>query len=450
MTDAADAVHAVLTALLLLAVGVAVVLALRAVRHWHRERLGRAYELPVDRRGTLLRAGASGGVALLAALLAVPVLHGPAARAPAAAAPAKRVAATLPEPVPSPPARTPEPAPPPPEVRTLGHPAGGLLQVLRDGTRVWLPPRYDSARAAGLSYPVVLVHAAADDPDLYPAFARQADRGLADSFLLVSPPSCGPDQSAVLAEVSRRYRALTARAAHAVVGIGPQAPCAVHEALAHPDRYRAGAGVSGRYPPLPPPAGPYPALLLAAASGETAARASALRLRTSLRPVGDQVRLIDGVAKRRDLLGLVDSYLTEKLDGPARLGPPTAAPSPGTPHGGSPSRPHAKPHGGSPSRPRATTHPRATPGAHTSHPNPPHPAPARPRHTTPAARTSPPRSAPVRPHPPRTPRAHPAPARPHPSGVHPARPVPSHPASAHRQAPPTAPATPTTPALRHP
>lgn len=379
---------AVLTALLLLAVGVALVLALRAVRHWHRERLGLAYELPVDRRGTLLRAAASGAVALLAALLAVPVLHGPAARAPAAA-PARRVAATLPRLLPPPPPRTPEPAPPPPRVRILGHPARGVLQALPDGTRVWLPPRYGSARAAGLAYPVVLVYSAPGDPDLYPAFARRADLGLADSFLLVSPPACGPDPSAVLAEVARRYRVLAARSARAVVGIGPQAPCAVHEALAHPDRYRAGVGVSGRYPPLARPTAPHPALLLAADSGERAARASALRLRAALRPVGDQVRLIDGVARRRDLLGLVDSYLTEKLDGPTRLGPPPAAP-----HGGSP-----------PGRRRAA--PRATPGPRTSHPRPPRPAPSRTR----------------------------------PYRVRPPRPAPSRPAAARHQAPPTTPAT---------
>jgi hypothetical protein len=301
---------AVLVLLLLLAVGATATLALRAARHWHREQAGLAYELPVDRRGTLLRAGASAAAALLATGLAVPLLH------TSAAPPARSVAAQVPRPAPSPPARTPEPAPPPAEVRTLGHPAGGILQVLGDGTRVWLPPRYDSPRAARVAYPVVLAHTAVNDPDLYAAFARQAARGRADYFLLVTPPSCGPDPSAVLAEVSRRYRTLAVRSARAVIGIGPQAPCAVRDALAHPTRYRAGVGISGTYPPLAPPAGPYPALLLAVDRGQAGARASALRLRAALHPAGDQVRLLDGVARRRDLLALVATYLTEKLDGP--------------------------------------------------------------------------------------------------------------------------------------
>jgi len=337
---------AVLTVLLVLAVGTTLALVLRTVRHWYGERLGRVYDLPVDRRGTALRAAASAGAALLTAALAVPALHPtPAVTAAGGPPPAMGVVAELPVPVPPPPARTPEPAPPPPEARTLGHPAGGTLQVLSDGTRVWLPPFYDSARAAGLAYPVVLVHTAPDDPDLYAAFARQTDRRLADPFLLVTPPICGPDAAGVLAEVSHRYRALTARTARAVVGIGPQAPCAVHEALAHPARYRAGVGVSGRYPPLGPPAGPYPALLLAAGagSGELTARSSARRLRTSLHAVGDQVRLLDGVAGRRDLLGLVDSYLTEKLDGPTRVGPFPPRRSPRPSRTASHPQPHPRP-----------------------------------------------------------------------------------------------------------
>ena len=309
---------AVLTVLLLLAVGASLAAGLRAVRHWYGQRAGLAYELPVDRRGTAVRAGVSGAAALLAAALAVPLLDGApgGGASPTARAAARGVAAEV-APPPPPPARTPQPAPPPAEVRTLGHPSGGTLQVLRDGTRVWLPPRYDSARAARLAYPVVLVHATGAGTDLYAAFARQAHLGFADPFLLVSPPVCGADPARVLAEVSRRYRALTARGARAVVGIGGQAPCAVREALAHPDRYRAGAGVSGSYPPLAPPAGPYPALLLAAGTGESAQRASDQRLHNALHPKGDQVRVLDG-AKRRDVLALVATYLTEKLDSPTR------------------------------------------------------------------------------------------------------------------------------------
>jgi hypothetical protein len=337
-------VDAVLTVLLLLAVGATVALALRAVRHWYGERAGQPYELPVDRRGTVQRAAASGVAAVLAATLAVPLIaghgsaDGPAAgtRVVAAATGTRGVDAEAPEPpAPSPPARTPEPAPPAPEVRTVGHPAGGTLQALRDGTRVWLPPKYDSANAARIAYPVVLVHATGSGSDLYAAFARQAHLGLADPFLLVTPPTCGPDPAAVLAEVSRRYRALTVRTARAVIGIGAQAPCAVREALAHPARYQAGAGISGTYPPLAPPAGPYPSLLLAADAGQTSARASAKRLRDALHPTGDEVRLVDGVAKRRDLLAVVDTYLTEKLDGPSRVAAPRRpVPSARTPAAG--------------------------------------------------------------------------------------------------------------------
>ena len=328
---------AVLTVLLLLAVGATAAFALRAVRHWRGEQAGRVYELPVDHRGTYLRAGASGLAALLAATLAVPLLFagGGAGHGAAAAPVPTRGAAVVPPPVvPPPPARTPEPAPPPAAVRTLGHPAGGILQALSDGTRVWLPPRYDSARAARVAYPVVLVHAVGSGADLYAAFALQTERRLADPFLLVTPPVCGPDPAPVLAEVSRRYRALTARTARAVVGVGAQAPCAVREALAHPARYRAGAGISGVYPPLAPPAGPYPALLLAAGSGETAARASAKRLLTALHPTGDGVRLVDGVAGRRALFALVAAYLTEKLDGPARRTPSAPAPHAARPGAG--------------------------------------------------------------------------------------------------------------------
>ncbi len=309
---------AVLTVLLLLAVGASLAAGLRAVRHWYGQRAGLAYELPVDRRGTAVRAGVSGAAALLAAALAVPLLDG-APGGGASPPPAPRPGASPPR------SRRPRRRPPaprsprrrPPRSAPSATPSGGTLQVLRDGTRVWLPPRYDSARAARLAYPVVLVHATGAGTDLYAAFARQAHLGFADPFLLVSPPVCGADPARVLAEVSRRYRALTARGARAVVGIGGQAPCAVREALAHPDRYRAGAGVSGSYPPLAPPAGPYPALLLAAGTGESAQRASDQRLHNALHPKGDQVRVLDG-AKRRDVLALVATYLTEKLDSPTR------------------------------------------------------------------------------------------------------------------------------------
>ncbi|WP_328914262.1 MULTISPECIES: hypothetical protein [unclassified Streptomyces] len=305
---------AVLTVLLLLAAGAAVLLTLRALRHWHLQRSGRPYELTEDRLGTILRFCGSGAAALVAVGLAVPLLH---------SAPAPRTVAAVrsaePAPPPPPP-RTPEPAPPPPEMRTLGHPSGGTLEVLLDGTQVWLPPHYDSAHAAGVAYPVVVAHVAGGARDLYSGFALQAQRGRADPFLVVMPPECGRDPSAVLAETARLFRALTARTARAVIGLGPQAPCAVREALANPSRFVAGAGISGTYPPFAATAGPRPSLLLAATAGESGPRASARRLREALHPHGDEVRIVDGVEGRRQLFALVAGYLTEKLDGPAGAG----------------------------------------------------------------------------------------------------------------------------------
>jgi hypothetical protein len=313
-------VDAVLVLLLVLAAGAALLLGLRALRYWYGERAGRAYELPVDRRGTVWRAGASGAAALAAAGLAVPLLAGPGTAAPG------RPAAAPPHQAPPapPPALTPTAAPPP-EIRTLGHPDGGTLQLLRDGTRVWLPPRYSTPSATGIAYPVVVVHAsAADDLALYSAFAEQADRGRADAFLLVTPPYCGTAPDAVLAEVGVHYRVLAARTARGLVGVGPQAACAVREALADRTRYGAAAGVSGTYPQQAAPADSHPVLLLAA-DDQPGRRASAARLRAALHPKGDQVRLLDGVTSRSALLGDVAAYFTEKLDGPARA---TTAPEP--------------------------------------------------------------------------------------------------------------------------
>lgn len=333
----------ILTLLLLLATAATALLTHRTVLHWRTEQAGRPYELPVDHRGTALRAGAAGAAALTAATLAVSLINradtpdtatAPARATVASARPAAdpRTAA---DPLPPPPPRTPEPAPPPPEVRTTGHPAGGTLQVLQDGTQVWLPPRYDSARAAGVAYPVVLARVPAPtDRALYDGFALQVQRRLADSFILVLPPDCNRDSATALAEVRRRYRALTAPTAQAVLGIGPEAPCAVHEALANPARYTAAVGVSGTYPPLARTPGPRPAVLLAASSGETAATRSARTLRAALRPGGADVRVLDGIASHRELFALVAAYLTEKLDGPARVSPP---PAPVSPHPAPPS-----------------------------------------------------------------------------------------------------------------
>lgn len=324
---------------MVLAGAAAVLLGHRALRHWWSERAGRAYELPEDRTGTALRAGAAGAAAVLAAVLAAPLVGGSGSGSgtdpgAGAAAPALVV-------VPPPPARTPEPAPPPPAVRTLGHPAGGTVDRLQDGTRVWLPPQYASPKAAGIGFPVVVAHVPdTADPDLYSGFVLAAKRGLADTFVLVLPTGCTADSAAV-AEVARRYRVLAAPTATGVIGVGAGAPCAVREALATTGRYGAAAGISGLYPPLSPSPLPHPSLLLATASGETAARAAALRLRDALHPHRDQVRVIDGVAAHRELFALVAGYLTEKLDGPARaVTPPSpASVSPGPSPSASPMSP---------------------------------------------------------------------------------------------------------------
>lgn len=340
---------ATLLALLLVAAAAATAIALtrRALRHWRAERAGRPYELPENRLGTALRAVAATTAALVTATLAVTLLGGtnPShhhATASPGRTPTGRAAERRPEPVPPPPARTPQPAPPPPESRTVGHPAGGTLQVLRDGTQVWLPPRYDSARAAGIAYPVVLARIPVPgDDDLYAGLALGVDRRLADPFIVVTPPGCGRDATPVLSEVDRRYRTLTAPTARAALGIGPGALCAVREALAHPGRYAAAVGVSGTYPRLAPGTGPridagsgsgsgtgpYPPVLLAASAGESACHASARALRTALRPRGLHVRLLDGIPRRRELFVRIAGYLTEKLDGPARVEPVAAGPA---------------------------------------------------------------------------------------------------------------------------
>lgn len=372
---------------------------LKALRHWWAERAGRAYELDVNRTGTALRGGAAGLAAVLAGVLALPLLDlHPGVTAPSASPAGSSAAAPAPDAVPSPPPRTPAPAPPPPEVRTLEHPAGGTLDQFRDGTRVWLPPQYASRHATHLAFPVLVVHlpsAAAKGPrppyadiaDLFDGFTLAVRRGLADPFVLVLPPDCGHDVPA-LAEVARRYRVLPARTATGLMGIGADAPCALHEALATPARYGAAAGIAGHYPPparqpsVPPPPATAPAgrnptrtrtpspnpspstphttapttappatrtpasstasstappttpaatpLLLASLPGDTAAQTAALRLRDALHPHGDAVRLIDGIPSSRELFAQVAAYLTEKLDSPSAA-PAPSAPTTSTP-----------------------------------------------------------------------------------------------------------------------
>ncbi|MEE4546509.1 hypothetical protein V2S66_31660 [Streptomyces sp. V4-01] len=322
----ADSVLAVLlqTAVVAAAV-VTAVLAHRTVRHWRGERAGRAYELPVDHRGTALRAGAAGAAALVTATLAASLLDARgAATAPRPAVVAASTATpsrTATPSVPPPPRRTPEPAPPPPEVRTVGHPAGGTLQLLGDGTRVWLPPYYDSARAASVAYPVVVVRVRGDDPDLYAGFASAVRKKKADLFILVMPPGCDRDAPGALAEAGRRYRMLSAQSARGVLGVGPEAPCAVREALTTTGRYGAAAGASGVYPALTAAPGAHPTVMLTMSAGERGTRASALRLKEALRGPRDAARVVDGLTRRREMFARVAAFMTEKLDGPSTSPP---------------------------------------------------------------------------------------------------------------------------------
>lgn len=260
---------AVLALLLLLSATAAVRLTLRARRYWRAERAGQVYELSVDRRGTALRVGAAALATLVAATLAVPFLrtspfspyspssvHAGATITPTASAghagPPARTLPPIPATPYAPPSPTRTPASTPP--RTIGHPSGGTLQLLGDGTRVWLPPFYDSPGVAGIAFPVVLAHVdgAQGDPALYAGFTAAVRSHLADPFVLVMPAGCARDPGAVLAEAARRYRLLTPVSAHGVLGVGGQAACAVREALAAPGRYGAGVGISGTYPPLAP------------------------------------------------------------------------------------------------------------------------------------------------------------------------------------------------------
>ncbi|MBM9505319.1 hypothetical protein [Actinacidiphila acididurans] len=334
-----------LMSLLVLAAAAALVLGRRAVRYWRNERAGRPYELAEDRAGTVARAAAAGGAVLVAAALAGTLVSGAgtgddggakAGPAAATAAPAEsRTGTPVPPP---PPPRTPEPAPPPPRVRTLGHLAGGTMDLLPDGTRVWLPPWYDSPRAAGVAYPVVLARVTAPaDGDLYAGLALGVERRVADAFIVVAPPDCARPAGPVLAEVARRYRTLTAPTARAALGVGPGAACAVRDAFADSAGWAAAVGVSGTYPSAAPAPAPGPRLpvLLALPAGEPDTTGSSARaLRTALHRHGTEVRLLDGVAQRRELFVRIAGFLTEKLDGPARgagTGPvPTASSVPTT------------------------------------------------------------------------------------------------------------------------
>ncbi|MFI9104868.1 hypothetical protein ACIGXA_30580 [Streptomyces fildesensis] len=310
---------AVLFTLLFFTTAAAVALVRSALRYWWSERSGRVYELAQDRTGTAVRAAAAGVAVLAVVAVAVPLLSPGGGGGTVTAAARTAVDLRVPAPPRAPARAAAPPASGSAAPRTISRPAGGVLQELADGTRVWTPAQYAYPRAAKVSFPVVVAELGAGDQELYAGFAAQVQRRLADPFLLVIPRTCGgagPDLDAV----ARHYRTLTTRSARAILGVGDRAACAVREAFAHPDRYRAVAGISGRYEgvavPAPSPAGRRPALLIASGSGESASRDSALRFRTALRPRADEVRVIDGVSGRRELFARVAGYLTEKVDGP--------------------------------------------------------------------------------------------------------------------------------------
>ncbi|MGW3241946.1 hypothetical protein [Streptomyces sp. NPDC001070] len=337
MPEVAEVV--VLYALLTAAGAVSVALARSALRHWWEQRAGRAYELPVERTGTVLRGAGSALAAAVAITLAVCMPSGAGDRSHS---PPRPVTAAAP-----PPARRPSPPPPPPvpsdpadagmePPRTLGHPAGGTLQELSDGTRVWLPPQYDYPGSDGLYFPLVVAHIDPADPDLFAGFAAQSLRGVADPFVVVLPAHCdtgpGAGPAGVPAAVARLYRVLPGRLARALLGVDGAAACVVRQQLADPEGYATAIGVSGGYDAFersgPPPYSsaddytgrgvPRPALLLAVPSGEEDARRSAVALRERLRGASAEVRVLDGIAPRRRLFALVAGYATEKLDAPYR------------------------------------------------------------------------------------------------------------------------------------
>ncbi len=358
----------VLSAVLLaVTLAVAVPLARSAAYRFSVERAGRPYELAEDYRAARLRATASVAVLCTGAVLAATLPGVRSGTVPQGAA----VAAPAPPPAHAAgrgtwtglrrqaPRRTPEPAP-----RTLALPAGGILRLLADGTRVWLPPQYTSPSGRHRTFPLVVAYLpviAADREELYPAFARYTAAGKADPFVVVEPRDCSADPAHAVAAAVRHYRVVRGRQARAVLGVGAAAPCAVRVALAHPGLFRAAVGISGRYASegyggfgasgsggygasgsggygAGVDAGRAPRLrvLLVVGAGERGPRDSALRLRAALRHKGVRVRIVDGVTagdglgggERRHELALAAQYLTEQLAGPGttslrRAGPGT-------------------------------------------------------------------------------------------------------------------------------
>jgi hypothetical protein len=327
------------TVLLVSPAAATALLARSAVTRWSTERAGKVYELPADYRAAAVRAIAAALVLAAAVALVVRLPDGSNGTYAQVRLNSGVAAPAAPNPAPpsgdsavSPPVSAPPSEEPP---RTIGNPAGGTLQELADGTRVWLPPQYGSPDAASRAFPLVVAYLPPGTPDaddLYPAF--QPHRvGYTDPFLLVLPPRCPADPSSVLDAVGRRYRTMPESVAHAVLGVGDLAPCAVRDGLAHPDRYRAAVGVSGTYDDLfasdlfasGAPAGRRPHVLLASATGEDTQRASATRLREELRRKGTRVRILErvnagarlGGGAHRRVIALAAGYLAQQLHGTA-------------------------------------------------------------------------------------------------------------------------------------
>lgn len=351
-------VDAVLLTALLAVAGVLVLSLVRgAVRHWHAERAGTAYELPVCYRGAALRGAGAVLVTALTAVAAVAVVSGPehrtftsAATGPpapppsAAANPAPAAPTTSPA-TPSPP---PSPSPSPsPSSRLLGHPSGGTLHRLEglslspnpSPAEVWLPSTYARRNAADLAFPVVVAYVpgGAAAADLFSAFATQHARGRAHPFIVVVSPDCGRDLRPLLKAVDTRYRTLPGSRNRAVLGLGPTSSCALDTALRRPGDFRAAAALatkSGgrtggtgharpstvRVPAATASGSGKSQLLLGSTSTDLPARADAVRLRAALAPFAD-TRIVDTVepsGERRNLFGVAARYLTEQLGGPSR------------------------------------------------------------------------------------------------------------------------------------
>lgn len=267
----------------LLAVAGALVLSLvrGALRHWHAQRAGTAYELPADYRPAVRRGAGAAAVAVLTVVAAVSVLSTPepvetftsapkgmpgpssgtgpghrqadGGRAPAQGAP-PRPSASPARSRPGPPASTaPSPSVSVPSEspyvpRTAGHPAGGTLHRLSGGKTVdvWLPAAYHRPSGARVAFPVVLAHVPEGGAagDLFTAFAEESRRGFAHPFIVVVARGCGEDARAFLKVVDQRYRTLRDARGRAVLGLGADSSCAVTTALNEPDRYRSAAALA--------------------------------------------------------------------------------------------------------------------------------------------------------------------------------------------------------------